>query len=410
MINSRKFYFTETQSSINYSRTPTGALEIRELIAGNACWIPATLPRVEKQKTLVLADWTAKNWAPEKIEQVIQSLSKLMDQGFSICIWHHGHVSPMNKKDLTKLNRFDVRKNMTLVSSNTVSDVAVKENKLTVDQVQVIDDYWLNYILSDKEEPEPRVLRTSEISALKALIQEEMKDLAKILRSVKPELTKIIHDVFPVRYALNDQAKSLKKWLKSKKVDVVIENDPTNYTKLDFSNMTWEEIESDTPSLLFGKRSEATFQMCLEYFRFSKSLNLSDSNISCDGLKNILDALVDLRTLYLKNCNFLDGELNLSGGSLQHLESLDLTCSTVSVDNLNKILAVAPELRTLNLSGCKRLNGDLREADFRHIESLDVSGSNISANNLSKILSVSSELRMLNLTHLWPLAKQTCSK
>jgi len=185
VINSDDFYYSEAQSSIHYSRTPTGALEIKELIAGNACWIPATLPRIKKQKTLVLADWTAQTWSPHKIGRVIKSLGDLIDQGFSMCMWRDGHVSSITKQDLSKLRSLEVRKEMTLAASDTVRDVAVKENKLTVDQVHVIDNDGLNYILSDREEPEPRVLRTSEIPNLTS---QEMNTLVNILKTVRPAL------------------------------------------------------------------------------------------------------------------------------------------------------------------------------------------------------------------------------
>ena len=80
-------------------------------------------------------------------------------------MWQDGRVISMEKNYLSMLDNQDIRRAMSLTYTQEITKAAVTQNKLTHDQVQVLDDYWLNYVLSDEMEPGERVLRTSDISS-----------------------------------------------------------------------------------------------------------------------------------------------------------------------------------------------------------------------------------------------------
>jgi len=194
-----QFYYSETQSSVTYSRTPTGSLNIKELLAGRPCWVAPALSREKKQKKLILADWTASNWSVEKRNNTLKALGDLIDQGFSIYIWNNDSVLPLDKQQLEMMGNYmsvsgqTLRESITLNSAQEIAQAAVVQQKLTQDQVQVIDDYWLKHLLSGKDELEPRVLRMSEMPDMSP---ETVDKLADVLKCSTPKLSTIIHDRF----------------------------------------------------------------------------------------------------------------------------------------------------------------------------------------------------------------------
>ena len=186
-----QFYYSAAQSSVNYSRTPTGTLVIKELIAGNPCWVAPTLQRDVKRKKLILADWTASTWTPEKIEQVKKTLGEYIDQGFSVYL--EGDATPLDKEQLDCLDNVALRKMISRISPQDVTQAAVIHNGMTQDEVQVIDDYWLRHMINDNKELGPRVLWLSELPDLS---QEEMDKLVVILKTSTPAVSTIYHDEF----------------------------------------------------------------------------------------------------------------------------------------------------------------------------------------------------------------------
>jgi hypothetical protein len=391
MIGASKFYYSETQSSIQYTRTPTGALALNELIAGKACWMPATLPRVHKKKTLILADWTARNWTPEKREAVIQALGELMDQGFSVGIWRDGHVSSMTQ--LSIRTDLEALRDLRPVSAHTVCEVAVKENELTLDQIQVIDDYWLNYILSETEVLSPRVFRTSELSHLGP---QAVDDLVQILKTAKPALTKIIDDQFCIDSSgFNTHNRNIKS-LFEQLGDVEIER---HYTTVNLRNM--KEPDSFLSALTEKPTAYDDASLNSEQFRLIESLDLSESKITVDTLNQFLAAAPLLRCLHLKGCYALDlsDALQLDTANLQHIEVLDIPGSKISVDTLNIILAAAPKLHTFifGSDGDDFRTGELsfERGSLQALKSFDMVGGYISTGFINKFLAAAPKLRTL---------------
>src|SRR3990167_1524589 len=157
-----KLYYYETSSTIQYTSTINGDPVISQLAEGKPYWVSLTPPKNKKKKSLVLADWTAPTWSEDKLKQVQKTLSDLIEDGFAIYSWQNGRVIPINKNHLLTMTFINY---MTIASEQEVANAAIaqKENKLTKEQVLVIDNHSLNLLIKKSENSEPRILRTSEI-------------------------------------------------------------------------------------------------------------------------------------------------------------------------------------------------------------------------------------------------------
>ena len=125
MRYTHQFYYKQTQSTIHYTRTPTGSLAINALVEGKPCWVAPTSPSVEEPKSLILADWTASDWSLEKTLSVQYKLTELMNEGWAIYLWQNGSVNLMNKQSLSSLHDSNIRQAMTLASSQEIIKAAV---------------------------------------------------------------------------------------------------------------------------------------------------------------------------------------------------------------------------------------------------------------------------------------------
>src|SRR3990167_8889548 len=157
-----KMYYRKTSSARNYSNTPSGTMYVERLIASKPCFSSAIQQGEQEKKSLVLADWTSPTWSKDKCKQVQKTLRDLIEDGFAIYSWQNGRVIPINKNHLLTMTFINY---MTIASEQEVANAAIaqKENKLTKEQVLVIDNHSLNLLIKKSENSEPRILRTSEI-------------------------------------------------------------------------------------------------------------------------------------------------------------------------------------------------------------------------------------------------------
>ena len=84
MKDKSEFYYLLSQSALNFTRNPQGAPDIQRLIDNKPFWHAPTLPTVTIQKSLVLADWTASHWTPEKIKMVKKLNQSYLKKNFLI--------------------------------------------------------------------------------------------------------------------------------------------------------------------------------------------------------------------------------------------------------------------------------------------------------------------------------------
>jgi hypothetical protein len=361
-----------------YRRDPPGAIDVSAMIANKPYWVSPTPKCIDKQKTLVLADWTASTWPEEKMEQVRTALGELIDQEFTIYRWSNGLLTPLDKTHLSSNSFHEDCKAMTLASEEEITKTAVTQNKLTRDEVQVVDDYWLNHLLSGKEEPEPRIVRTSQ---LPDLTREQTTTLVKVLNSSRPKLEKIIHDTF------SEKSNKKAKILKDKLAAIPLECDYTSASM----QYTGEDV--------FTEIHMNEFTLNNNQLKNLSAINFGES-CSIEYIQSTLKATANLKTIDLKNCKNLADQLNLDGINLSALETIDLSCSKISMPNLQALLKAAPKLKTIDLSSCKNLAGSLNldGINLAALETIDLSDSNISAPNLQALLKAAPKLKTINLS------------
>jgi hypothetical protein len=415
MTNSSQFYYSETQSSVNYSTRPSGKLDFHKLMAGEKeFWISPTLLREKKQKKLVLADWTASAWSEEKLARVKKEMGTLIEQGFSIYIWRNGEVVPLDKYHLSTLE--ERLSEMTMAFTEDVAHAAVTQNKLTYDQVQVIDDYWLNYILSDHDELQPRVLRTSE---LPVLTQKMADNLISILNSSTPTLEKIVHDSFCKEAHENiallkkagisafveehyTMARLLNRIeLSSLNLDILSNIDISGFQGITMIN----EVLTQAKNLKKIDLKECRYLECetieLNQLPNLEEIGLASTQISQENLHAILMAAPNLKKIDLSSCLCLNQD-RFQLNQLPNLEKIGLASTDISQGNLRAILMAAPNLKRIDLRSCPCLKQDrfqLNENSLIHLECIDLTSTSISVENLNTILMAAPNLKEINLVY-----------
>jgi Fe-S cluster assembly iron-binding protein IscA len=373
MKNSSRFYYSETQSTTQHTKRPSGMLDVNKLMSGEqACWISPTLLREQKQKKLILADWTASAWSQEKLAHVKNAMKTLVDEGFSIYIWQNGEVIPLDKYHLSTLEeRFE---SMTMAFTEDIANAAVTQHKLTYDQVQVIDDYWLNYILNDHDVLEPRVLRTSELPELTPRMA---KNLVCILSASTPRLEKIVDDHFCEKSHKNVSQ------LISAEIKADIEQHYTMATfkrEEDLDRLNVEELTSiDIDADVYCYNSKV---------------------IAIEKINDLLEKSINLKKLNLNYYRILDRpEARLNFDRIPGLEEISLKQTNVSQAQLSHILASAQNLKRIDLSHCTCLYDFflLPEDALHNIEYIALNDTNLSLKNLHIILKTSKKLREITL-------------
>jgi AAA domain (dynein-related subfamily) len=357
------FFYSETQSKISYDSIPAGAPNIDRFLVGLPAFPTPTLAREERPKKLVLADWTMPAWSQEKIMSLGPILDELQEKGFSLYRWHDGKVIPLDKQGTTDLinelladainKQIDmhemhemrymrymrdmedeklefneeayVQKPLSITPAEDIR-LAVSHSKqgIPFEQIQILDDYWLNHLMSDAETPGPRVLRISEVPELDMktpklaeLAAENLDALVKLIKSATPKLEKIILD---------------------KNLD---HQDEFTYKLLD--NLLCDDV------------------IVIEIPEGIKKLTLRNAQLSSANLSRILQSAVQVESIDLFNYNSRldkpDEPLTLEAGSLANLKHLELNQANISLEGLINILEAAPNLEFLDISICSSLQG-----------------------------------------------------
>ena len=73
------FYYKLRSSQKEYHRYPPGTPDVSALIANKPCWVSPAPMCIDKQKALVLADWSSRSWSSNKKKQVMTLIGELID-------------------------------------------------------------------------------------------------------------------------------------------------------------------------------------------------------------------------------------------------------------------------------------------------------------------------------------------
>lgn len=335
------FYYEITSSNLLLRSHPPGRPDIPALIAGKPFWRSPVSALEKKQKKLILSDWTAGGWSPEKRQQVRDALSALLDQGFDLYRLDKGNVIPFDKAFLLSTKFESYCENISFVPRETIIQTAIEQNKTTRDDVQLLDYYWINYLLSAADEPGERVLRTSDLNRLLSKISDtKLIHLAREIELAVPSPI-VIHDVFSE--SANNDAWKLQSFL-----SIPIRHD---YKTLHLSGQRHDL--GDFPNIRLGPFNlQDTKMSSIKVIKFYDRWEFSSKT-----LEKILKTAINIQEIE-SGLNFYEcpqtssEEILLDKDSLPALEKIALMSGSAldAKETIKTILDAAPHLKEITIS------------------------------------------------------------
>ncbi len=410
------FYYVNKRETTSYTHKPQGTLDVSRLIKNKKPWKKASLGREQENKALIIADWTASGWSSDKTQAVKKILEQLIDEGVSIYIWQGNEVIPLE-------NGSYLYKRITPAFNSDITRAAVVQHQLTQDQVCILDDYELQCLLNNEDQPKIRRL------FIKDYITQNTKSLLSILKKATPRLEEIIHDEFSIK--ANEAVLELSKvfpeigvkceysklvldekmltelWGETK---AVTKNNVTlnqeNLQKIENISLLGtikltdlQTLLSHVPALkiltLDGLSGDHTSSLNLKNL---EELTLRISDLSLAILQPILSQAGKLKKLNLSYCKNLSGEIAAEYANLEELEELNLHDSNISLADIHGLITKKLKLKTLNLAGCQNLSGEIVEnLNLPDLVALNLQSSQITLASLQRFIANSSKLETLDL-------------
>ena len=373
------FYYTPAQGQLQFTHTPTGVLDVNQLIIGKAPWIVPN-PCKKKQKKIILADWTAANWSPNKIPAVQAALGELIDEGFLLYMEQTGEINPLLKIDLVNLKNKSFRELITVNYPEDIAQSAVSQHHLTRDEIFILDDYWLDYLLGT-DEVKSRKLRFTDLTL--ALAQHHLNHI-NVLKKALPPLTTIIFDVFaggideiiPIVRSKFPNVEIINQYKIAALSDDEIE-ELLNNQKIIFENSMLEkhQLKSISKLWVLGKLLKPA------------------------QLKDLLSAMPQCTALDFKRLINTDSMIEAIKNRLIDLEEMTLTYCDITAVGLQKLLLAAINITKLNLMGCKNWNEPfaLPEKSLNHLEEINLSRTDITEQSLQVLLDAAPNVKILQL-------------
>ncbi|MDI1353104.1 MAG: hypothetical protein PSV35_10135, partial [bacterium] len=387
-------YFQEKQEGYIYSTTPVGVLDINRLLEGKPAWKNASHIATPQKKSLIVADWTAKKWSKEKINQVVLILKQLMNEGFILYLWQSNHTIRINNSFIEKLFRFDVREDIELARHDLIKSITAQTYQIPYDHLFVLDDHYLSCLLS-KQYDAPRTLNASDL----------LGQDSHIFLHNQPPLMTFIHDDF------------------SRKINqFVSQNPPVNthllrqFNSLELDNSLLEILNSESKITVEGATFEAMQLKQLSRLTLSEiiledklweviicpelaTLKFSNGFISTVGLSYILSHIKQLKKLHFSQTVFDPSDSSCQPASLNNLTSFDCYDSLISMHYLHNLLANSSRLEVLSLTHCSQINDELSYSfNFLCLEEVYCNDSAITVKHLSSIIERTHLLRVLNIS------------
>jgi hypothetical protein len=97
------FISLEISIQSRFSYTPTGDLDLNQLLRNKPYWRQSLSSTIKENTTIILADWSAASWSSEQQQRIIQQFFGLMSAGVIIYAWQAGQLEELNKKNLDQL-------------------------------------------------------------------------------------------------------------------------------------------------------------------------------------------------------------------------------------------------------------------------------------------------------------------
>lgn len=159
-IDCQFLMYSDVKAAMTHQTRASALPDFSYLAKGRSdYWIAQSPAREQKRKTLILADWSASKPMYYKMSEVKALLTQLMTDGFEIYLWQTDHLLKMQENNLALLHQSEIAKGMIAPSYQSIETVAsASPYRLAKDRVQILDDYWITYLLGDNPVPGPRHL------------------------------------------------------------------------------------------------------------------------------------------------------------------------------------------------------------------------------------------------------------
>ena len=156
-----ELYYCETSGALDCGTTNTGAPSFDHLMANKPYWIKNAVET--KQKQLLIADWRALNWSPERCDTAITTLHQCMKQGFKVFLWQQGTIKQLKQNKLNQLRELSVRSKITFATQHEIERVMAAQS-MAATKVQILDDYYMDRLLWPNNPPTERVLFINDLT------------------------------------------------------------------------------------------------------------------------------------------------------------------------------------------------------------------------------------------------------
>ncbi|MFC3909354.1 hypothetical protein ACFORL_09755 [Legionella dresdenensis] len=420
MTDLTRLYLKEKTSKLKYSATPKGSIDIDRLLRGLSYWRTNSPATKLKPKALVLADWRAGSWSEDKIEKTKHLVKILLEKQFPIYIWQGSHLLKITTDNIDLLDDKRIRKNITPDQNKDIIKKTAADYKLGHDQVHIINDYWLDYLLEEQDDPAKHNLDVQDVlnhnppKEYSRFKTDLSKNLAAVLPASIPPVTTIIHSQFSDN--ANDLIKQLNGLLPQAECLTQIKSLELNQTSLiillqtgtlvyhgstftleqlaDIEQLKLSLLDSEampdltqlllkTPklkTLIFNIQiddfnlTERTILPCLENIIFKNGGTIND---------NFIDNLVAPNAQSLKKFKAPDCEVKTNGNtilSLPNMEELNFQSSVINRAQIQTFLTDCPKLKKINLLHCAQL-----KSEQEILEATAFTQANLSANNLNLV-------------------------
>lgn len=325
-----EFYYLDNECKDQEFRLePPGYLHVDRLLQQKPYWQTTAIQGVQKQKTLIFADWRACQWENNTLQRIQKNISILLTKGFIIYAWQLGELKRLDNGSIEVLREESFRTKMTPVLADKLIALANNKLGLTANQIHILDDYWIDSL---EESSDVTFLRQLRISELNKHSDSDKHAIIEVLKTANPPLSKMLHTVLDDS---NDKTKEL--------------------CLYEFPEII---VEDRYLSLTLMRSQLCNAESFLEYFNDADLKTIKNLFICPDekpfGLLNVdcfsqlLQKMPRLNTLEIRHCLDINGLL--SQVTLPYLDELLVYDSNFNLCETSLFQAL---LIRLQLTGCK---------------------------------------------------------
>jgi hypothetical protein len=405
-INEHLYYSLQGQES--FSTQPTGELVVNRLIKGKpSCWMRADGGIKKQRKTLIIADWTRKNWPSFKIRKVRETMLSLLKSGFTIYIWDEETLKPLTGDSLDLLSQRP--SSPSLPNMEELEKSAIKELGMTKDALQIIDAHWMDSLLDPVQCPLTRP-REFKLSYPQSVLDDKIK-----LQRLQP-IEQIVYDQFSDDHVYEKKLQTIFPGIRKKKQyqqlelrsynqEIIFKNEELTCEDLVF---TYQDRMDVLKLIMWSSGHPITVLGLLQHFPHLKELVMVSATYRIEIDLETMEGFThdSLEYLFLDNQTGIIGDKQFSNIlkclpnikqltflttiqssskddaklSLPQLESLTALYNSESSSYFNKILDASPNIQSIDIivSGKTDLYFGNRLIQLRNIKLLSKCRTDIS--------------------------------